>query len=282
MRNLLFAGAAACALLTASSASAADVGPIRKGPPPMASFVPFSWNGFYFGVNAGYGFKDDNEVTVTGRDPVNVTSITGGARPASVDLDPDGFIGGGQIGYNWQFGAFVYGVETDIQYAKFASGRTITTPSLGGADALNNTFWQELEYFGTFRARVGIAADRTLYYVTGGFAYGGTDNNVTFTSALPAGATQYFGRRKHVDVGYSVGAGVEYAFANNMSVRAEYLYFNLGRGDPVSVNPVPFPTPVTGSGYDASFKTDGHLLRGGFNWRFSAMPALAPVLSARY
>lgn len=280
MRQVLFAGAALGALIAAAPAQAADLGRMpMKGPPPMASFMPFSWTGFYFGVNAGYGSGDDSPVITTGQSAINIADIDAGARPASVDLSPDGFIGGVQMGYNYQVGTFVYGLETDIQYTRFHDRRTVTTTAVNGIDRLDNRFGQELEYLGTFRARVGLAADRALFYITGGLAYGGIDNNASFTGPLPGAVEQFSGRISRTEVGYTIGAGLEYAFTNNMSFKAEYLYYDLGNRDSVNVAAVPgvFP-PVGGSGYDANFRNDGHIVRGGLNWRFGA----APAIIARY
>jgi outer membrane immunogenic protein len=280
MRKILFAGAALGTLVAAAPASAADLGryPV-KGPPPMASFMPFSWTGFYFGVNAGYGTGDDSPVTTTGQAAINVTNVAAGARPASVDLSPDGFIGGAQIGYNYQVGTFVYGLETDIQYTRFIDRRTVTTTATNGTDRLDNRFTQELEYLGTFRARLGIAADRALFYVTGGLAYGKIDNAVSFTGPLPGANEQFAGGISRTQVGYTVGAGLEYAFTNNLSFKAEYLYYDLGDHDQVNVASVfSFPLSEGGSGYNSRFRNDGHILRGGLNWRFGA----APAIIARY
>ncbi|ADP72495.1 porin [Rhodomicrobium vannielii ATCC 17100] len=116
------------------------------------------------------------------------------------DADADGIIGGGQIGYNWQ-GAFgtsplVLGVETDIQ----------------GSDIKNDND-DKLNYFGTVRGRLGYALGNSLVYATGGFAYGEFD-----------GADK-------TSTGYTVGGGVEHKFTPNLSVKAEYLYTDLGDND---------------------------------------------------
>ena len=79
----------------------------------------FTWTGFYAGINAGYGFGNDNNATTVGQVAINNATLADGARPANVGLRPEGFIGGGQIGYNWQTGAWVTGFEADIQYTDF-------------------------------------------------------------------------------------------------------------------------------------------------------------------
>jgi outer membrane immunogenic protein len=152
----LLAATAALAI-AASTAHAADL-PGRYSPAPAYNALPvFTWTGFYAGLNAGYGWNagdsryyDPAFGTVSGR--------RGG-----------GFVGGAQAGYNYQFGMFVAGAETDLQYAavgnKGASYGTIYYP--GESDG----------FFGTIRARAGVAFDRALVYGTGGFAYGDIGGN---------------------------------------------------------------------------------------------------------
>lgn len=193
MKNYLLAGVAALSLFAAGAAVAADL-PARRGPVASPVYVPpaFTWTGFYAGVNAGYGFGKFND----------------GGRAFD---DPKGFVGGGQIGYNYQFGQFVVGLETDIQYADLKGD------GLAGLAPLSST--AKLDYFGTVRGRVGVAFDRLLPYVTGGFAYGNT--KISYPAVgLSSSNTQY---------GYAVGAGLEYALTNNFTLRGEYLYVNLGK-----------------------------------------------------
>ena len=120
------------------------------------------------------------------------------------------FVGGGQIGYNWQSGAFVYGLETDIQYVGLSNnvswGRYTWWEGTGGGDG---------GYFGTVRARLGYAIDRTLIYITGGLAYGGLNTN-----PLTGNTTS--------NVGWTLGGGVEYAFTNNWTAKIEGLYVDTG------------------------------------------------------
>ena len=272
MRKALLASVALSAVLTAAPALAADLGQrmITKAPPAAVPFVqPFTWTGFYLGVNAGYGFGTGSSAITTGQVAANVANVAGGARPANVDLRPEGFIGGGQVGYNWQFGSFVTGIEADLAYTDFSETRTVVTTPLSGVGSLNNTFRQHLEYFGTVRGRLGIAADRTLFYATGGFAYGGVDNRVDFFG--PAGNLQFTGATRRNREGYTVGGGIEHAFAGNWSVKAEYLYFDLGR-ETVNVAVIA-GSGGGGTGYDTRFRNDGHIVRAGLNYRFGGVGA---------
>jgi outer membrane immunogenic protein len=188
---------ATTALACAAPALAADL-PSRSAPPsPFTPAPAFSWAGFYVGVNAGVGWASGRDVIVTG--PVGGV-VSGG--------DNGRFVGGGQIGFNMQSGAFVYGLETDIQYV-----------GDGGGHAWGNyTWWANggnSGYLGTLRGRLGYAMDRTLLYVTGGLAYGGLNSN-PFTGNSTS------------NVGWVIGGGVEYAFTNNWTGRIEGLYIQNG------------------------------------------------------
>ena len=271
MRKLLLAGASLVALAAATPASAADLRPMVAKAPPMAAFVPFSWTGFYVGFNAGYGFSNENEVETRGIDAINGFNVGAGFRPRFVELDSEGFIGGVQLGYNWQFNNVVFGLETDIQYTDFEDNRNFV-----GTSGLNNFYRRDLEYLGTFRGRLGLAFDRALFYVTGGLAYGGVHNSADFRSGF--NTTAFFGQSDDTRVGYAIGGGLEYAFTNNISLKAEYLYYDLGDED-VRVGLQPGFAPALGAGYFSEFRNDGHIIRGGINFKFGAPPA--PVM-ARY
>lgn len=186
MKTTLLAAVSALGILAAGAAAAADLPSRRSAPAPVSYAPAFTWTGFYAGVNAGYGFGDFT------RDGRNFD-------------DANGFIGGGQIGYNYQIGQFVAGLETDLQYSGIeADGRG---PFFGAS--------AELSYFGTIRGRLGVAFDRALIYGTGGFAYGQSE-----IKALGLSDDQ-------THTGWALGAGIEYAFTNNITAKAEYLYVDL-------------------------------------------------------
>jgi outer membrane immunogenic protein len=238
MRHLLLTVAAVLASVAAGSAIAADL-PSRNAPPPMLSPAPvYNWSGFYVGGNAGVGWANGGNVTV--HDPVL------GSKSINVSSH-SGFIGGGQIGYNFQAGEFVYGLETDIQWADVGSkvnwgpyGRLgVSTGGSGG-------------YFGTLRGRAGYAIDRTLLYLTGGLAYGGLNS-----SPLTGNAGS--------NVGYALGGGVEYAFTQNWTAKLEALYINLSNGNAKTIY-------VTNGGLvypiSASNGNGGGVVRVGVNYKF--------------
>jgi outer membrane immunogenic protein len=181
LRKLLIASAAVIAV--GGTAYAADL-PTTKGPPV---YTPppaiFTWTGFYAGAQVGYEW--------------------GRVYPRlSAPFVIDGFDGGGHVGYNYQFGQLVAGLEGDVD------GSTIH----GG----NGTLTVKKPLDGSFRGRLGYAWDRALIYGTGGVAFG--DFNYIFSQNRWAG-----------QVGWTVGGGLDYALDNNWSLSAEYRYTDYGR-----------------------------------------------------
>jgi outer membrane immunogenic protein len=165
----------------------------------MAAVAPvasYNWTGLYVGINGGYGWGEfpNNGVAAFGF-PVNLGDAGGG-------------LVGGTLGYNWQFGHFVVGLEADIDWANVSD-----TDFGSGSKA-------SLDYLGTVRGRLGYAFDRVLLYGTGGFAYGGGTAK-SFTGVI--------GSDEESAAGWTIGAGIEYAVWRNLSVKVEYRYTDLGK-----------------------------------------------------
>jgi outer membrane immunogenic protein len=249
MKKIL-AGAAAL-LGTAMGAQAADIAvkaPYLKAPVAMV----YDWTGFYIGVNAGVGI---------GRDYTRL-AIPGGASFEATYLNPQGALGGGQIGYNWQvpnslFGALVFGVEADIQGTGM---RDSFSCLLGCLPGLNANFNQKLDWFGTVRGRVGIATGPVLTYVTAGWAYG----NVKTTLTETIGTTAAFSSNQNRG-GWTVGSGLEASLGGNWTGKIEYLWINLGdRLDTFTLN-----------GFDQAMSTDirQQIFRVGLNYRIGGSGA---------
>lgn len=169
----LLAGVAGLSL-AASAVSAADL-PIRAEPPPVMAAPIFTWTGFYAGVNAGWGWRSDDSSSV----------VVGGNTPGTLFFDNNndgGFVGGAQIGYNYQIGSFVIGLETDIQWADTDQDvRVRFEPAGVPGTFVPGEFRNDLsDWFGTLRLRAGVAFDRVLIYATGGLAY--SDDNTGWTA----------------------------------------------------------------------------------------------------
>jgi outer membrane immunogenic protein len=240
MKKILLSSVALLGL--SAAAVAADLPSRRAAPAPYVAVPVFTWTGFYVGVNAGYGFSDND------RNSTYVGTIY------DRDDGRDGFVGGGQIGYNYQIGSWVVGVEADLQYADLGgNGRDYVRGTAGYFGS------QGIDWFGTVRGRLGFAMDRVLVYGTGGFAYGGADNN----SGYYDGVTAYYSSRDNTRTGWVAGGGVEYAFTPNITGRIEGLYVNLERDRDV------YPASLgltTRRNNEDSFA----VIRAGLNYKFSS------------
>lgn len=196
-RTLSLVIAAICLAFAGVAARAADM-PAKVKPIPYVD-VPFSWTGFYAGVNGGYGF---------GRSSWSDSAV--GAD--SGRFNTHGGLVGGQLGYNWQLGSVVFGVETDADWAN------LTGSGIGGvclADG-GGACQTKQDWFGTTRGRIGYAFGRWLPYVTGGAAYGDIK------------AQQFNGTSTATRLGWTAGAGLEYSIDRNWSAKVEYLHLDLG------------------------------------------------------
>jgi outer membrane immunogenic protein len=289
--------AALAATLSLGPVLAADL-PSRKAPP--AAYVPpapiFTWTGFYLGVNGGGTFSDAANIALVpssnfGPFPSGFAAAQSiGAYPSLLTGRRTGFIGGGQVGFNWQFGPIVAGFETDLQgmstrgnssaalFNPTPPAANFSAPVLGTA-----TVSRRLDYVGTARGRLGFAVDRALFYVTGGLAYGRTGLAYTGTISFPSAPTVALiaaSSTSRTSLGYALGGGVEYAFWNNWSLKAEYLYYDLGRHSTTIGGTFTNFTPATGGFSTASVRDNGHIVRAGLNYRFG-WDAPAPVV-ARY
>lgn len=234
-------------LAVATPALAADL-PRRAAPPPAFTAVPvFTWTGFHAGVNAGAGFGGGGGTFTD----ATYGTVTPGSRDAA-------FVGGGQIGYDYQFtpgSGFVIGAEADIQGTTFGRPRS----GLVGTTTFTD-IGPSLDWFGTVRGRIGYAFDRFLVYGTGGFAYGG--------GSTPSTASYYTGTLPSTfRTGWTAGGGVDYAITDRLSARIEALYVSLDRnGGSGGLVYDGATTAYYGLGRP---KTEFGVVRAGLNYRFS-------------
>jgi outer membrane immunogenic protein len=199
---------------TAFAAQAADL-PRRSAPiaAPVYSAPLFTWTGFYAGLNAGVIFGDYTKL--------------------GTPLNPDpAFTGGAQLGYNYQIGQFVAGLEADYNYSGLRGRGLIAAANTRG----------ELNSFGTIRGRLGVAFDRALVYGTGGWAFG---NNELKTAVRSDDKWHN---------GYAIGGGLEYAFTQNISAKAEYIFMKF--------------EDKTYFGGPGKAGLDANVVRAGVNYRF--------------
>ncbi len=222
-----------------------------------------TWTGPYVGVNLGYG-GGDFQYDASG------TTDAAGTNPAAGRLrqSSSGVIGGGQIGYNYEMpNGVLFGVETDIA-ASDIGART----SFSSVDSFGNTaagdVRSKIDDLGTVRGRLGKAMfdGRFVPYVTGGFAYGGVKSSTGYacSSCVATG----FNSPTSTQTGWTAGAGAEYALNRHLSMKAEYLYTDLGRDD-VATNAGQFSVGgATLYNANVSEKATANVVRVGLNYRF--------------
>jgi outer membrane immunogenic protein len=219
MKKYLRAGAAVAAMAVGlTAASAADIQRRQAMPAKAVPYVApaYNWTGFYVGINGGGGW---------GRSSVSAPFTTGG-------YGISGGLVGGTLGYNWQVGQAVFGLEGDIDWR-----------NIGGAHVCAGTSCSvRNNWLGTVRGRLGYAFDRFLPYVTGGAAFGDVRTRVTGV-----------GSTDPTNAGWTLGGGIEAAIAGPWTAKIEYLYVDLGHSNaPLAAN--------------SKFTTN--IVRAGINYRF--------------
>ncbi len=253
MKKLLLSATALVALTAV--ASAADL-PSRSAPVLAAAVPVFTWTGAYVGVNAGYAWGD-SEVSLTSSNPdfFGALDVAGFGRSSH----EGSFTGGAQLGYNYQMGSAVIGLETDINYLN------LNDHYLVAVDGDTLSAGHKVQWFGTLRARLGFTpAERLLVYATGGLAYGSVKTHTSVTADIAGqGLVSVSGSNSDTRWGWAVGAGAEYAFTNNLSLKGEYLYVNLDSKH-YGVTAAGFPDVA----YRAKDESAFHVLRAGLNYRF--------------
>jgi outer membrane immunogenic protein len=233
MKRILIAGL--LALAAGGQALAADLPqPAPQPPRAPATYVPaqapyFSWTGIYVGINGGGAFGQSNWTDPT-------LGSTG-------NFSVDGFLVGGTVGANYQMGSFVIGIEADGDWANLNGTTTV------GCAAICET---KSDWLATVRGRAGWAFDRVLFYGTGGAAFADVQ---AASGVLPFSSS--------TQVGWTAGAGIEYAFTPNWTAKVEYLFVDLQNA---SCGPASCFGVVPGPNTTVSLNEN--IIRGGFNFKF--------------
>jgi outer membrane immunogenic protein len=263
MRKILLASTAIAVVMAAGAAGAADMSrPVYKAPPPP---IPvFSWTGWYVGVHVGgaWGTKEWSDPVFTGFD---------GGTPFVVSF-PDlttnnygvnGFLGGVQIGYNYQSGPWVWGVEAQASWA-----------GIRGSDPCfffgKGTCKTNVDALGSFAVRFGGTIDRAMLYVKGGLAWAHERHatDAIFGGKFPGEIATLTAEAKHWRWGGMLGAGVEFAFTNSISGKLEYNYMDFGTRT-YSFGPFSNPfDPGFSETLDVKIRQNIHLIKVGLNYRF--------------
>lgn len=250
MKKVLLAGVALVAVTAAGVASAADL-PNRRTVAP--AYVPpvFTWTGFYAGVNAGYAFNGDSDLK-----DVSINNVFIGNINNRNKSDDGSFTGGGQVGYNYQMGSIVLGLEADFNYINLDRKSNwyvdnFTTDQIQARS--------KVEWFGTVRPRIGfIPMDRLMVFATGGLAYGQVKTSASYNIL---GTDVLGGSKSDTRVGWTLGAGAEYAITDNLTVKGEYAYVDLGDKRRSWTN-------LSGDTISLKDETNFHVVRAGLNYKF--------------
>jgi outer membrane immunogenic protein len=220
---------------------------------PNGAYAPepvAHWSGFYLGGNGG-------GATALNRSNLFTTAV--GGNNERFNVSPDGYIGGAQIGYNWQAANWVFGIETDIQGSSQRDSKvcqfscSASFPAIAIVD-------QKMDWFGTVRGRLGYSVGSSLFYATGGLAYGDVKTHIFGNTGL----ANIDSNISHTKTGYAVGGGLESPFdlfgwfGKNWTTKTEYLYVDLGR-----------TTDAIGTtGLNFSTRAQEHVFRSGLNYYF--------------
>jgi outer membrane immunogenic protein len=275
MTNRWLKGVAVVALTAvgAVAAQAADLPTRKEAPAPIFVPPPFTWTGFYVGLNAGGIWPSGSRnASILDTNPATAAFVTAGF-PGGLGSQSAGFIGGGQAGYNWQTGAFVLGVETDFDGSTLSkSFNNVGTPFVGAGRLTGDAFTvngkNSLDWLGTTRGRVGFVVtpdNRLMIYATGGVAYAG--GNSQFSLRDNTTGSIFSANPGRSRVGWVIGGGAEYAVTNNITIKGEYLYADLGstKFNNIANTTSPFFTGTTVAGkinYNAS------IFKAGVNYKF--------------
>jgi len=251
------------------TAEAADQLPPSYTKSPAQIDPGFGWSGFYIGGNVDYGWGQSSDTsTLTNGLGTVLFSNTGSSNLK-------GFVGGGQVGLNWQLESLVLGLESDVQATNEQSSRGfVCSPSVCTLSGIlpvglpvSATLNEKIDWFGTIRGRVGILAfPRVLLYATGGLAYGEVTSSLAIGPLNPVSVNA-------AKVGYTFGAGVEGAVGGNWTAKFEYLYVDLGN------LPLGLATnlAVLGGGAltsNSNSKITDNIWRLGVNYKFGGPPAV--------
>ncbi len=255
--------------------------PSRKGPQSFAASPVGGWNGLYLGLNGGYAWNGDSATNFnyTGSGGGFVALSAAGALPTGFNLSNNGFLGGGQIGYNYYINdKLVAGVESDVE------GMAVGVSAANWFAPSPITYAQGVRSqhtFGTVRGRAGFLVTPTLLvFGTGGLAYGEADLSAAWFSptlkpALNAGGTAY--GYQDMRTGWTGGGGVEWMFLPKWSAKVEYLYYDLGTA---TTTPLQAVYGAKGQFSNASYqgRFNGDVVRAGVNYHFG-WGAPAPVVA---
>jgi outer membrane immunogenic protein len=255
MKRVIIALGAAVAI--AAPAAAADLGarmPVKAAP---AAAPIMSWTGLYIGGHIGYGWTDSSSTVVT--------NPAGGSFPVGtvIPQKSDGFLGGGQVGLNYQWNQLVLGVEADFSWTDISSSSTTPSPIVAGATSTTDS---RLRSVTLLTGRLGfVPTNNVLLYVKGGGAWGDFETEGATHNA--AGVVTSYSTGGEIRSGWTIGGGAEWAFLPNWSAKVEYNYIDFGttRVDRTITTPGGALIGV----FQRDIASEAHLVKVGLNYRLN-------------
>lgn len=295
--SIALAGASAAAILS-GSALAADLPPRGPAIAPAPSYISPApmWSGFYVGVQAGWMWGGDGAKEVDsffdGDTPqaFNRADYTLRALPGNQSYDSSGAMGGLTVGWNYQMGSAVLGVEGDLSFSGldgskrtggiYAYNLPEATPPVTTNYPVSTASSSSMDWFATLRARAGfLVTPATLLYATGGLAFADVSASMrvagSYYVADPAGPVAWVSNASagETKTGWTLGAGVEHKFSRNWSLKLEYLYYDLGDLTVRNDMSAALVGGIVASNQITAWKTNkydfsGSVFRGGVNYQF--------------
>jgi outer membrane immunogenic protein len=209
--------AALAFLLATSAAAAADLPAVKSEDPAALAATPFSWTGFYAGAQFGYGWSSSQERLY---EPWRAPQ--GWAYWANSQLDPKGWLGGAYAGYNYAFeNGLVLGAEGDFAFTNMKNKSPLFVYGPFNVYSPGDYDRSKIDWTGAVRGRVGYAFGRFLPYLAGGVAFAKFDDRIHHLYVKTSYGT--------TATGWTIGAGLEYALLDNLTLRAEYRYSDFGK-----------------------------------------------------
>ena len=258
----IFCACVALALTAYGGPEPLPSGKEMKQVAPAPPECDYTWTGFYLGARGGYGWSvGELHSQFLFPNPTNAT-----IEPGHQDLDFDGFIGGGELGFNWQLGHFVLGAEADFVGSDISGSNTKDkfVSDFSPPDVPLRAS-QDVNWLGTARGRVGFVPwCRVLIYATGGLAYADVDHSATLDYFAVGGHELYHASRSDTQFGWTAGGGLEFAITHHWSIKAEYLYLDVGDESKVAPGSPPNPPFQVHYTWDTQF----HTVSAGLNFKF--------------
>jgi outer membrane immunogenic protein len=240
------------AIMSAGAAHAADMPYPAEAAPAMVAEEGFSWDGFYAGIHGGYAWGESaqNSFESGFGDPID----------GVVNFDIEGGLAGLTLGYNMQVNNFVFGLEAEGTWADIDGGGTVLIGAAPECLQSNDACTTDYKALGTVTGRAGVAFDRALLFVKGGAAFGLAEY---YAGSTDIGADSYSDEVEDTRFGWTVGAGVEFAFSQNVSAKIEYNYIRFE--DEVEFE---FDDGISTFSAVGDIEDELHIVKAGINYHF--------------